>query len=85
MNTQRKFSRRMGEQQPCNAADAQARHPCSEPLATRLALFLVRWGWVAVLAAVFLLTGCADELHTYAADQASLADAVAQAAKEMGQ
>lgn len=31
-----------------------------------------------------LLTGCADEAQTWAADQASLADAIAQAAKEAG-
>lgn len=45
-------------------------------------------GWVLVLAAAFvfsfLLTGCADEAQTYAADQASLADAIAQASKEAG-
>lgn len=43
------------------------------------------YGWVLVLVAAFgfslLLTGCADEAQTWAADQASLADAIAQAAK----
>ena len=37
---------------------------------------------VAVLA-LSVLTGC-DDLESYAADQASLADAIAQAAKEAG-
>lgn len=50
--------------------------------------YFVAYGWVLVLAAAFvfsfLLTGCADEAQTYAADQASLADAIAQAAKEAG-
>ncbi len=47
-------------------------------------LFCV-YGWVLVLVAAFgfslLLTGCADEAQTWAADQASLDDAIAQAAK----
>ena len=48
--------------------------------------YFVAYGWVLVLVAAFafswLLTGCADEAQTWAADQASLADAIAQAAKE---
>jgi len=48
--------------------------------------YFVAYGWVLVLAAAFafswLLTGCADEAQTWAADQASLADAIAQASKE---
>lgn len=47
--------------------------------------YFVAYGWVLVLVAAFafswLLTGCADEAQTWAADQASLADAIAQAAK----
>lgn len=47
-------------------------------------LFCV-YGWVLVLIAAFafswLLTGC-GEVESYAADQASLADAIAQAAKD---
>ncbi len=47
--------------------------------------YFVAYGWVLVLIAAFgfslLLTGCADEAQTWAADQASLADAIAQAAK----
>lgn len=52
------------------------------PRTTRL---FFAYGWVLVLIAAFgfslLLTGCADEAQTWAADQASLADAIAQAAK----
>jgi len=47
--------------------------------------YFVAYGWVLVLAAAFvfsfLLSGCADEAQTWAADQASLVDAIAQAAK----
>lgn len=50
--------------------------------------YFVAYGWALVLLAAFafswLLTGCVDEAQTYAADQASLADAIAQAAKEAG-
>ena len=67
------------------AESAVALHTYPQPLAQRFFYALLKWGWVAVLAAAFLLTGCADEAQTYAADQASLADAVAQAAKEAGQ
>ncbi len=52
------------------------------PRTTRL---FFAYGWVLVLIAAFafslLLTGC-GEVESYAADQASLADAIAQAAKE---
>jgi len=50
--------------------------------AAMLARLFALFGWALVLVVVFLLTGCADEAQTYAADQASLADAIAQAAKE---
>jgi len=36
---------------------------------------------IAALCFSWLLTGCADEAQTWAADQASLADAIHQAAK----
>lgn len=85
MNTQRRFSRRMGEQQPCDAQSAIARHSYRQPLLQRLFYACLKWGWVAVLAALVLLTGCADDLDTYAASQADLADAIATAAKEAGQ
>ena len=65
------------------AANAVALHSYPQPLAQRFFYALLRWGWVAVLAAVFLLTGC-DDLDVHAAAQADLADAIAQAAKEPG-
>ena len=67
------------------AESAVALHSYPQPLAQRFFYAILRWGWVAVLAAVFLLTGCADDLDTYAASQADLADAIATAAKEAGQ
>ena len=73
----------MGEQRPCDAEAAIALHTYKPPIAQRFFYALLKWGWVAVLAAVFLLSGC-DDLESYAADQASLADAIAQAAKEAG-
>lgn len=47
-----------------------------------LAMAFLFWGWALVFVLVLVLTGCADEAQTWAADQASLADAIAQAAKE---
>ena len=57
------------------------------PLYRRFFYALTRWGWIVIPAALALsvLTGCADEAATYAADQASLADAIAQAAKDAAQ
>ena len=52
--------------------------------AAMLARLFALFGWALVLVVVFLLSGCADEAQTWAADQASLADAIAQAAKEAG-
>lgn len=49
--------------------------------AAMLARLFALFGWALVLVVVFLLSGCADEAQTWAADQASLADAIAQAAK----
>ena len=79
-----RFSRRAGEHQPCDALSAIALHRYTPPLSHRLFFAFLRWGWVAVLAAVFLLTGC-DDLDAHAASQADLADAIATAAKEAGQ
>lgn len=67
------------------AESAVALHTYPQPLAQRFFYALLRCGWVAVLAAVFLLAGCADDLGAYAASQADLADAIAQAGKEDGQ
>ncbi len=49
-----------------------------------LAIAFMVAGWSLVLVLVLVLTGCADEAQTWAADQASLADAIAQASKEAG-
>ena len=75
--TQSRFSRRMGEQRPCDADAAVALHVYRQPLAMRLFYALLKWGWVAVLAAVFLLTGCDDlaAVHAAAAQGATSAQA----------
>lgn len=72
---------------PCDATEAVAVHKYKAPMHRRFFYALCRWGWAwmltwAIAAAVFL-SGC-DDLDSYAADQASLADAIAQAAKEAG-
>ena len=74
ITTQSRFSRRMGEQRPCDADAAVALHVYRQPLAMRLFYALLKWGWVAVLAAVFLLTGC-DRM---AAAHAQAVEAVAE-------
>ena len=85
MNTQSRFSRRMGEQQPCDAEAAIALHTYPQPLAQRFFYALLKWGWVAVLAAVFLLTGC-DRIaaaHAQAVEQvAELQDREALSRRE---
>lgn len=83
-DTTRCYPRTMREAFGLSASDAVAMHKYTMPLTKRFFYALIRWGWVALLAAVFLLSGCADEAQTWAADQASLADAIAQAAKEAG-
>ena len=84
-HTTLRFSRRAGEHRPCDAQSAIALHSYRQPLLQRLFFAFLRWGWVAVLAALALLTGCADDLEMHAATQADLADAIATAAKEAGQ
>ena len=74
MNTQRRFSSRMGEQQPCDALSAIALHRYTPPLSHRLFYACLKWGWVAVLAAVFLLTGCDDLAAAHAQAVEQLAD-----------
>ena len=85
--TTRMFSRRAGEHRPCDALSAVALHSYKAPLTRRFFYALIRWGWAAVFAglAALVLTGCTDDLEAYAAVQADLADAIAQAAKEAGQ
>lgn len=54
------------------------------PRTRRFFYACMRHGWIALVAALALsvLTGCGDEAGDYSANQASLADAIAQAAKE---
>jgi len=58
-----------------------------KPLSTRLFYACIKRGFLLIAAALALsvLSGCADEAQTWAADQANLADAIAQASKEAGQ
>ena len=68
-----------------SAEDAVAIHVYRKSLAERVVIWLLfRFGWALVLLAVFLLSGCADDLQAHAAVQADLADAIHQAAKEAG-
>ena len=62
-------------------AEATAIHVYRKPLAERVAMWLFKYGWALVLLAVFLLSGCADDLQAHADVQADLADAIHQAAK----
>lgn len=84
MNTQSRFSRRMGKQRPCDADAAIALHTYKAPLTRRFFYALLRWGWVAVLAAVFLLTGCDDleAAHAAAAAQAPTSAALQARAEQ---
>ena len=80
--TQSRFSRRMGEQRPCDADAAVALHVYRQPLAQRFFYALIKWGWVAVLAAVFLLTGCDDLAAAHAAAAQAPTSAALQARVE---
>ena len=84
-HTTRMFSRRAGEHRPCDAQSAIALHSYKAPLTRRFFYALIRWAAVFAGLAALVLTGCADDLEAYAAVQADLADAIAQAAKEAGQ
>lgn len=85
-DTTRCYPRTMREAFGLSASDAVAMHKYTMPLSKRFFYALIRWGWTIIpaLLAVEVLTCCADEAKTWAADQASLADAIAQAAKEAG-
>lgn len=67
MSTQSRFSRRMGEQRPCDAEAAIALHAYKTPALRRFFYACLDWGWVAALAAVLLLTGCDDMAAAHAA------------------
>ena len=79
------FARTTHGRRPCTATESIAIHAYKAPANRRFFYALCKWGWVCVPAvlALSVLTGC-DDLESYAADQASLADAIAQAAKEVG-
>lgn len=82
--TTKTFSRRSGEHRPCDAQEAVAMHAC-KGAGDRPSEIAMAFVAVLLLIAVLMLTGCADDLDTYAASQADLADAIATAAKEAGQ
>ena len=82
--TTKVFARSAREAFGMTPADAQAIFCYRRPLHERVAMWLFKYGWALALLAVFLLSGCADDVHAYAAAQADLADAIADAAKEAG-
>ena len=84
-DTTRCFPRSLREAFGLSPEDAQAIHVYRKPLVERVVIWLLfRFGWALVLGVAFLLSGCADDVHAYAAAQADLADAIADAAKEAG-
>ena len=76
--TTRMFSRRAGEHQPCDALSAIALHRYTPPLSQRLFFAFLRWGWVAVLAAL-VLTGCDSAAAVSAQEADSRREIAAQA------
>ena len=83
-DTTRCFPRSLREAFGLSPAEAVAIHVYKRPWYEKLAMLLFRFGWALVLLAVFLLSGCADDLQAHADVQADLADAIHQAAKEAG-
>lgn len=84
-DTTRTYPRTMRAAFGMSVEDAQAIYVYRKPLAERILIWLLfRFGWALVLLAVFLLSGCADDVQAHAAVQADLADAIATAAKEAG-
>ena len=84
-DTTRTYPRTLRQAFGMSPEDAQAIYVYRKPLAERILIWLLfRFGWVLVLLAVFLLSGCADDLQAHADVQADLADAIATAAKEAG-
>ena len=80
-DTTRTYPRTLRQAFGMSPEDAQAIFCYRKPLAERVAMWLFKYGWALVLLAVFLLSGCADDLQAHAAVQADLADAIHQAAK----
>ena len=82
--TTKVFARSAREAFGLSPAESVAIHVYRRPLHERVAMWLFKYGWALALLAVFLLSGCADDLQAHAAVQADLADAIADAAKEAG-
>jgi len=80
-DTTRTYPRTLRQAFGMSPEDAQAIFCYRKPLAERVAMWLFKYGWALVLLAVFLLSGCADDLQAHADVQADLADAIHQAAK----
>jgi len=81
-DTTRTYPRTMRAAFGMSPEDAQAIFCYRRPLYERILIWLLfRFGWALVLLAVFLLSGCADDLQAHADVQADLADAIHQAAK----
>ena len=84
-DTTRTYPRTLRQAFGMSPEDAQTIFCYRRPLHERILIWLLfRWGWALLLGAVLLLSGCADDVHAYAAAQADLADAIADAAKEAG-
>lgn len=83
-DTTRTYPRTLRQAFGMSPEDAQAIFCYRRPLHERVAMWLFKYGWALVLLAVFLLSGCADDLQAHADVQADLADAIADAAKEAG-
>ncbi len=84
-HTTRRFPRTTAEAFGLSPSEANPFQSFKPSRIKRFFYAICDWGWVAVpvLLAVAVLTGC-GEAKDWAADQASLADAIAQAAKEAG-
>ena len=84
-DTTRTYPRTLRQAFGMSPEDAQTIFCYRRPLHERILIWLLfRFGWALVLLAVFLLSGCADDLQAHADAQADLADAIHQAAKEAG-
>ena len=81
-DTTRTYPRTLRQAFGMSPEDAQTIFCYRRPLHERILIWLMfRFGWALVLLAVFLLSGCADDLQAHADVQADLADAIHQAAK----
>ena len=81
-DTTRTYPRTLRQAFGMSPEDAQTIFCYRRPLHERILIWLLfRFGWALVLLAVFLLSGCADDLQAHADVQADLADAIHQAAK----